>query len=194
MFLSWCRIFRNFGNPIEFFSDLARCMPISYQHLLHVSWRKWLWIFSYCYFFSSFSFLISLTLNKLRQRQMLEDKLAQRRKRRMEELEQKQMHETKVSNFLNCSQISCLREPETQASMDTFFTRKSTQKRVRKSSPKELFFFVPVTFASRGEWIKTFSHILDLFQAGSRFWKKLTHYLQGNGTDVVILAVTDLNP
>lgn len=143
-------------------------------------------------FFSPFSFLISLTLNKLRQRQMLEDKLAQRRKRRMEELEQKQMHETKVSNFLNCSQISCLREPETQASMDTFFTRKSTQKRVRKSSPKELFFFVPVTFASRGEWIKTFSHILDLFQAGSRFWKKLTHYLQGNGTDVVILAVTDL--
>ena len=87
-------------------------------------------------FFSPFSFLISLTLNKLRQRQMLEDKLAQRRKRRMEELEQKQMHETKVSNFLNCSQISCLREPETQASMDTFFTRKSTQKRVRKSSPK----------------------------------------------------------
>lgn len=60
----------------------------------------------------------------------------------MEELEQKQMHETKVSNFLNCSQISCLREPETQASMDTFFTRKSTQKRVRKSSPKELFFFL----------------------------------------------------
>ena len=59
----------------------------------------------------------------------------------MEELEQKQMHETKVSNFLNCSQISCLREPETQASMETFFTRKSTQKRVRKSSPKELFFF-----------------------------------------------------
>ena len=60
----------------------------------------------------------------------------------MEELEQKQMHETKVSNFLNCSQISCLREPETQASMDTFFTRKSTQKRVRKSSPKEFFFFL----------------------------------------------------
>ena len=143
-------------------------------------------------FFSPFSFLISLTLNKLRQRQMLEDKLAQRRKRRMEELEQKQMHETKVTNFLNCSQISFLREPETQASMDTFFTRKLTKKRVRKSSAKELFFFVPVTFTSRGEWIKTFSHILDLFQGGSRFWKKLTHYLQGNGTDVVILAVTDL--
>ena len=122
---------------------------------------------------------------------MLEDKLAQRRKRRMEELEQKQMHETKVTNFLNCSQISCLKEPETQASMDTFFTRKLTKKRVRKSSAKELFFFVPVTFTSRGEWIKTFSHILDLFQGGSRFWKKLTHYLQGNGTDVVVLADTD---
>ena len=64
----------------------------------------------------------------------------------MEELEQKQMHETKVSNFLNCSQISCLREPETQASMDTFFTRKSTQKRERKSSPKELFFFCACYF------------------------------------------------
>ena len=144
-------------------------------------------------FFSPFSFLISLTLNKLRQRQMLEDKLAQRRKRRMEELEQKQMHETKVTNFLNCSQISCLKEPETQAFMDTFFTRKSTQKRVRKSSAKELFFvFVPVTFASQREWIQTFSHTLDLFQVGSRFWKKLTHYLQGNGTDVLILAVTDI--
>ena len=101
-------------------------------------------------FFSPFSFLISLTLNKLRQRQMLEDKLAQRRKRKMEELEKKQMHETKVTNFLNCSQLSCLKEPETQASMDTFFTRKLTKKRVRKSSAKELFFFVPVTFASRG--------------------------------------------
>lgn len=60
----------------------------------------------------------------------------------MEELEQKQMHETKVTNFLNCSQNSCLREPETQASMDTFFTRKLTKKRVRKSSAKELFFFL----------------------------------------------------
>ncbi|XP_020627375.1 limbin-like [Orbicella faveolata] len=38
----------------------------------------------------------SLTLNKLRQRQMLEDKLAERRKRRMQQLEQKQMNETKV--------------------------------------------------------------------------------------------------
>ena len=45
----------------------------------------------------------------------------------MEELEQKQMHETKVTNFLNCSQISFLKEPETQASMDTFFTRKLTK-------------------------------------------------------------------
>lgn len=69
----------------------------------------------------------------------------------MEELEQKQMHETKVTNFLNCSQISCLKEPETRVFMDTFFTRKLTKKRVRKSSAKELFFFVPVTFTSRGE-------------------------------------------
>lgn len=38
----------------------------------------------------------SLTLNKLRQRQMLEEKLSQRRKRRMEQLEQRQMEETKV--------------------------------------------------------------------------------------------------
>ena len=64
----------------------------------------------------------------------------------MEELEQKQMHETKVTNFLNCSQISCLKEPETQASMDTFFTRKLTMKRVRKPSAKELFFFCACYF------------------------------------------------
>ncbi|KAL9982886.1 hypothetical protein ACROYT_G004996 [Oculina patagonica] len=41
----------------------------------------------------------SLTLNKLRQRQMLEEKLAQRRKRRMDQLEQKQMNETKDRDY-----------------------------------------------------------------------------------------------
>ena len=114
-------------------------------------------------FFSPFSFLISLTLNKLRQRQMLEDKLAQRRKRKMEELEKKQMHETKVTNFLNCSQLSCLKEPETQASMDTFFTRKLTKKRVRKSSAKELFFFCACYFCVPREVnSNVFTHIRSL--------------------------------
>jgi len=41
----------------------------------------------------------SLTLNKLRQRQMLEEKLSQRRKRRMEQLEQRQMEETKDRDY-----------------------------------------------------------------------------------------------
>lgn len=41
-------------------------------------------------------FYISLTLTKLRQRQMLEEKLSKRRKRRMEQLEKRQVEETKV--------------------------------------------------------------------------------------------------
>ena len=110
----------------------------------------------------------------------------------MEELEQKQMHETKVTNFLNCSQISCLREPETQVFMDTFFTRKSTQKRVRKSSAKELFFFCACYFCvPRGVNSNVFTYIRSL-SSWIPFLKKINHYLQGNGTDVVILAVTDL--
>lgn len=43
-----------------------------------------------------FSFCNSLTLNKLRQRQMLEEKLSERRRRRMEQLEKRQIDETKV--------------------------------------------------------------------------------------------------
>lgn len=45
----------------------------------------------------------SMTLSKLRQRQILEGKLAERRAKRMEELKQKQLVEAKVSCVFDLS-------------------------------------------------------------------------------------------
>ena len=94
---------------------------------------------------------------------MLEDKLAQRRKRRMEELEQKQMHETKVTNFLNCSQISCLREPETQVFMVLSSPENRHKSEWENQVRKNCFFFCACYFCvPRGVNSNVFTHIRSL--------------------------------